>query len=77
MNIGGPELLIILLLLLSLALFIVWVWSIYRIAVSDDREFAAGTKVVWILVVVLVGIIGTAIWYLADYRQRTQPTIAS
>lgn len=77
MNIGGPELLVILVVLLMLALFVLWLWSIYRIAVSDDVEFAAGSKVVWLLVVIFVGIIGSAIWYFADYRQRIQPTAAS
>ena len=62
-----------LILLVILALAALWVWALVdAIRVPDDRDYRAGTKLVWILVIVLTGFIGAAV-YLAVGRPARRP----
>jgi hypothetical protein len=67
-SIGG-----VLILLLVLALVALWIWALVdAIRVPDDAHYRAGTKVVWVLVIVLTGFIGAAV-YLAVGRPARRP----
>ena len=58
-------------LLAVLALVAMWVWSLVdAIRVPDDSAFRAGSKVIWVVVIALTGLIGSAV-YLAMGRPRT------
>jgi Phospholipase_D-nuclease N-terminal len=62
-----------LILLVILALAALWVWALVdAIRVPDDSDYRAGTKLVWILVIVLTGFIGAAV-YLAVGRPARRP----
>jgi hypothetical protein len=62
-----------LILLVILALAALWVWALVdAIRVPHDRDYRAGTKLVWILVIVLTGFIGAAV-YLAVGRPTRRP----
>jgi hypothetical protein len=62
-----------LLVLLVLALGALWVWALVdAIRVPDDSDYRAGTKLVWVLVIVLTGLIGAAV-YLAVGRPVRRP----
>jgi hypothetical protein len=63
----------VLILLVILALAALWVWALVdAIRVPDDSDYRAGTKLVWILVIVLTGFIGAAV-YLAVGRPARRP----
>jgi len=43
-----------------------WIWALIDcIRVPDDRDFRSGTKVIWVIVIVLLGFIGAIIYLLA------------
>jgi len=43
--------------------FIFWVWALVDVVkVPDDSKFKAGTKLVWVLVIVITGVIGAIIY---------------
>jgi type VI protein secretion system component VasK len=66
-----------LLLLLVLALVAVWVWALVdAIRVPDDAHYRAGTKLLWVLVIALTGLVGAAL-YLAVGRPARRPAHAS
>lgn len=51
------------LFILGLAAFTLWVWAIVDVVkVPDDSMFRAGTKLVWVLVIVITGVIGAIIY---------------
>jgi hypothetical protein len=63
----------VLILLLVLALVALWIWALVdAIRVPDDAHYRAGTKLVWVLVIVLTGFIGAAV-YLAVGRPARRP----
>jgi hypothetical protein len=63
----------ILILLLVLALVALWIWALVdAIRVPDDAHYRAGTKLVWVLVIALTGLIGAAV-YLAVGRPARRP----
>jgi Phospholipase_D-nuclease N-terminal len=63
----------VLILLLVLALVALWIWALVdAIRVPDDAHYRAGTKLIWILVIVLTGFIGAAV-YLAVGRPARRP----
>lgn len=65
-SIGMPELFIILMVLVGLPL---WIWMIIDCATNEP----SGTdKIVWILIVLLGGCIGGAIYLLARRPKRIQ-----
>ena len=48
-----------------------WVWSLVdAIRVPDDSAFRAGTKVIWVVVIAVTGLIGSLV-YLVMGRPRT------
>lgn len=43
-----------------------WIWALVDcIRVPHDRDYRSGTKLIWILVIVLLGLIGAVIYLLA------------
>lgn len=54
-------------LLIAIAIFAAWVWSIVDIARS---EFEGNGKIVWLLVVIFLGILGTLIYYFAGRSSK-------
>jgi len=63
----------VLILLVVLALAALWLWALVdAIRVPDDGDYRAGTKLVWVLVIVLTGFIGAAV-YLAVGRPARRP----
>jgi hypothetical protein len=62
---------LILFLLGGLAATAYWIWGIVDVVrVKDDADFRAGNKLVWILLMVFAGVIGTIIYSLVG---RPQP----
>ena len=62
-----------LILLVILALVALWLWALVdAIRVPDDAHYRAGTKLVWVLVIALTGLIGAAL-YLAVGRPTRRP----
>ncbi len=48
------------------AFLALWIWALVDcIRVPDDRYFKSGTKVIWVIVIVLLGFIGAIIYLLA------------
>jgi hypothetical protein len=63
----------VLILLLVLALVALWIWALVdAIRVPDDALYRAGTKLIWVLVIVLTGLVGAAV-YLAVGRPARRP----
>ena len=64
--VGGVAFLLILLGFLAF-----WVWSLVdAVRVPDDSAFRAGSKVIWVIVIALTGLIGSVV-YLVMGRPRT------
>ena len=64
--IGGVAILAVI-----LGFLVFWVWSLVdAIRVPDDSAFRAGSKVIWVLVIAITGLIGSVV-YLAMGRPRT------
>ncbi|HVL07085.1 MAG TPA: PLDc N-terminal domain-containing protein [Acidimicrobiales bacterium] len=58
-------------LLAVLALMAMWVWSLVdAIRVPDDSAFRAGSKMIWVVVIAVTGLIGS-VAYVAMGRPRT------
>jgi hypothetical protein len=64
-SIGAPELLLIIpFALLGIGGFVLWILALVdAVRVADDSIYRAGTKVTWVLVIVLTGFIGAIIYY--------------
>ena len=64
MNLGGPELVILMVVLLG---FVIPLWGILDAAVRPDSQWTAASqnKVAWILLQVFLGVIGTGAYFLA------------
>lgn len=71
MNLGGPELLILVILPLWLGAAVWWIVSIVEVARTSEAAYRATgrEKITWVLVVVLVGVIGTLIWWFGPRRE--------
>jgi len=61
--IGGMIFLVLLIIALAIAGFAFWIWMIIDCAKRDFKQ--DNEKVVWIIVVVILGAIGAAIYYFA------------
>ena len=62
-----------LLLLIILTLAALWAWTLVdAIHVPNDSDYRAGTKLIWVLVIVLTGFVGAAV-YLAVGRPARRP----
>jgi hypothetical protein len=58
-------------LLVLLGFLVLWVWSLVdAVRVPDDSAFRAGSKVVWVVVIAVTGLIGSVV-YLVMGRPRT------
>jgi hypothetical protein len=67
-----------LLLLIILALAALWVWTLVdAIRVPNDGDYRAGTKLIWVLVIVLTGFVGAAVYLAVGRPAGDQPPIAS
>ena len=57
-------------LLVLLGFLVFWVWSLVdAVRVPDDSAFRAGSKVIWVIVIALTGLIGSVV-YLVMGRPR-------
>jgi Phospholipase_D-nuclease N-terminal len=65
---AGAAILVLFFTLVVIAGFAFWIWTLVdAIRVPDDSLYQSGSKVVWVLVIVLAGVIGSII-YLAIGR---------
>ncbi len=54
----------ILILSILLATIGVWIWSLVdAIRVPDDSSFRAGSKVIWVVVIAVAGLIGSVVYW--------------
>ncbi|MGZ5327592.1 MAG: PLDc N-terminal domain-containing protein [Actinomycetota bacterium] len=63
---GGGVVLILLavFMILGIAALGVWIWALVdAIQVPDDSMYRAGTKLVWVLVIVFLQVIGAVIYF--------------
>jgi hypothetical protein len=59
----GPWLLIFSFFVLWLGTLAFWIWTLVdAIRVPDDSQYKSGTKLIWVLVIVLVSLIGSIIY---------------
>jgi Phospholipase_D-nuclease N-terminal len=74
----GPELVFIPFGLLFVGSFVVWIWALVdAIQVPDDSMYRSGTKLVWVLVVVLTQVVGAIIYFaIGRPPRRAAPTSA-
>jgi uncharacterized membrane protein len=50
--------------ILAIASLVVWIWALVdAIQVPDDSMYRAGTKLVWVLVIVFLQVIGAVIYF--------------
>ena len=50
--------------LLFVGSFVVWIWALVdAIQVPDDSMYRSGTKLVWVLVIVLTQVVGAIIYF--------------
>lgn len=50
-------------LAVALASFVIWIWALVDVVkVPDDSMFRAGSKLVWVLVIVFTGVVGAIIY---------------
>ena len=62
---NSPELLIIPFGLLFVGSFVIWIWALVdAIQVPDDSMYRSGTKLVWVLVILLTQVVGAIIYFL-------------
>jgi hypothetical protein len=71
-HLGVPEVITLFMLPLSLILAIFWIWMIVDCVTKEPTE--GNNKLIWILVIVLVGWIGALIYYFARRPQRIAQT---
>jgi hypothetical protein len=72
----GPELVFIPFGLLFVGSFVVWIWALVdAIQVPDDSMYRSGTKLVWVLVIVLTQVVGAIIYFaIGRPPRRAAPT---
>ena len=76
MSDAGVAIMVMFFVALAVAGLAFWIWALVdAIRVPDDSLYKSGTKLVWVLVIVLVGVIG-AIIYLAVGRPDGGATAA-
>jgi len=58
----------------GLAAFGIWIWALVdAIQVPDDSMYRSGTKLVWVLVIVLLQVIGAVIYFAIGRPVRRTP----
>jgi hypothetical protein len=62
--------------LLFVGSFVVWIWALVdAIQVPDDSMYRSGTKLVWVLVILLTQVVGAIIYFaIGRPSRRTAPT---
>jgi Phospholipase_D-nuclease N-terminal len=62
--------------LLFVGSFVVWIWALVdAIQVPDDSMYRSGTKLVWVLVIVLTQVVGAIIYFaIGRPPRRAAPT---
>src|SRR6266508_1801316 len=65
--------------LLFVGSFVVWIWALVdAIQVPDDSMYRSGTKLVWVLVILLTQVVGAIIYFaIGRPSRRTAPAIPS
>lgn len=59
-------------MLLGIASFALWIWALVdAVRVPDDRFYRAGTKLVWVLVIVLLQLIGAVVYLAVGRPERS------
>jgi Phospholipase_D-nuclease N-terminal len=67
-RIGLPEILIVLVVLSQLGL---QVWALADVLqVREDYRFQTGTKLIWVLVVLLLGCVGALVYFMIGRPRR-------
>ena len=63
--------------LLFVGSFVVWIWALVdAIQVPDDSMYRSGTKLVWVLVILLTQVVGAIIYFaIGRPSRRTAPAI--
>jgi len=64
--------------LLSIALTVVWVWMLIDAIARQEWEYppGAGTKILWIVLMILLGWIPAAAYYFMVYKKLKRGTVA-
>jgi hypothetical protein len=72
MNLGPAEVIFSLLFLaVGVGSIVFWIYALIdAIRVPDDSRYRAGTKVVWVLVIALTGVIGAIIYFAVGRPSR-------
>jgi uncharacterized membrane protein len=61
-------------LLLGIAGFAVWIWALVDVVkVPDDSSFRAGSKLIWVLVIVLTGVVGAIVYLIVGRPSSGSP----
>ena len=56
---------------LAIDSFLVWIWALVdAIKVPNDSDYRAGNKIIWVLVIVVLGVVGGIIYLLVGRPQR-------
>lgn len=67
--IGIEEVLVVLVVIgIAIAAVVFWIWMLIDCATKEPNE--GNTKVVWVIVIAITGIIGAAIYYFVRRPQR-------
>jgi hypothetical protein len=71
MNLGGLGVIFLLFFLLGIGGLVLWIGALVdAIQVPDDSMYASGTKLVWVLVILLTGFIGAIIYFAVGRPRR-------
>jgi hypothetical protein len=73
---NGPEWFFLPFGLLFVGSFVVWIWALVdAIQVPDDSMYRSGTKLVWVLVILLTQVVGAIIYFaIGKPSGRTAPS---
>ena len=61
--------------LLALASFVLWIWALVdALQVPDDSMYRTGSKLMWVLVIVLLHVVGAVLYLLVGRPERRAPS---
>ncbi len=66
-----PLLIIFFILPIVLALFAFWIWML--ISATQNKGLTDGEKIAWVLIIVLVHVLGAAIYFFVGHPKRHTP----
>lgn len=59
--------------ILGILLMVLWIWMLVDVAQREDSTFSdENGKLLWVLIVVLGGWVGAAVYYFVEYRKYKQ-----